>query len=141
MAHAHIDQVRLVSHSNVVYWWPAWLFGYLIAMASYFQGDTVTLNNGVVQYVHPSNGPGLLFIAVLVLLIIFTNAQLRGIYSVVTLVTVGFFTVLLAWLGWVDSILKKSWLRRRNTMPWVSKLRSPPPMRCSCVIWPGVTVQ
>ena len=105
MAHAHIDQIRLVSHSNVVYWWPAWLIGYVIAIVSYFQGDTVTLTSGVVQYVHPSHGPGLLFVAVLVLLIIFTNAQLRGIYSVVTVVTVGFFTVLLAWLGWLDSIL------------------------------------
>ncbi len=53
----------------------------------------------------PSNNPGIFFIAVLVLLIIFTTTKLRGIYSVVTVITVAFFVVLFAWLGWWDGIL------------------------------------
>ena len=70
MAHSHIDEVRLVSHSNVVYWWPAWALGYLLVIVSYLEGDTIRLENGVTQYIHPSNNPGLLFIATLVFVLL-----------------------------------------------------------------------
>ena len=96
--------IKLISHSNVMYWWPAWLIGYVMAFASYVQGAKVTGDAGGIAYVHPSNNPGLLFIALLVLLIVFTNAKLRGIYSVLTLVSLAFFAVLFAWLGWWDAI-------------------------------------
>lgn len=94
----------VISHSNVFYWWPAWLGGYILAAVSYLQGTTFVTEGGNVSYMHPSNNVGLLFIALLVLLIIFTNAKLRGIYSVLTLVTLGFFAVLFAWLGIWDDI-------------------------------------
>lgn len=105
MAHAGADEITLVSHSNVLYWWPAWVVGYVMAFLTYVQGRSVTIEPGVVAYIHPSNNPGLLFITTLVLLVIFTNAKLRGIYSVVTIITAAFFVVLLAWLGLWDDIL------------------------------------
>jgi hypothetical protein len=40
------------------------------------------------------------------LLIVFTNVRLRGINSVVALLTVAFVAVLLAWFGWSDDIAK-----------------------------------
>ena len=40
------------------------------------------------------------------LLIVFTNVRLRGINSVVALLSVGFIAVLLAWFGWWDEIAK-----------------------------------
>lgn len=97
-------EVTIISHSGVLYWWPVWVVGYLMALVSYLQGETMTSSTGAVDYIHPSNNPGLIFVALLVLLIVFTNARLRGIYSVVTIVTVGFFVVLLAYLGWWDDI-------------------------------------
>jgi hypothetical protein len=42
---------------------------------------------------------------VIVLLVVFTTTKLRGIYSILALVTAAFFAVLFAWLGWWDSIL------------------------------------
>ena len=98
-------EINLISHSNVIYWWPAWLLGYAMALISYIQSPTPGSEPGAVWYVHPSNNPGLLFIATIILLIIFTNAKLRGIYSVVTLISAAFFVVLFAWLGWWDAIL------------------------------------
>lgn len=106
MAHIDADEIKLVSHSNLVYWWPAWLIGYVMALVSFMQGQPLAVEPGTVAYVHPSNNPGLLFIATLVLLIVFTNAKLRGIYSVVALITAGFFAILFAWLGWWDDILE-----------------------------------
>ncbi len=99
------NEVILISHSNLLYWWPAVVVGYVMAFVSYFQGNLVTTNGGNISYIHPSNNPGLLFITVVIGLIVFSNAKLRGIYSVVTLITVGFITVLFAWLGWWDQIL------------------------------------
>jgi hypothetical protein len=52
----------------------------------------------------PSSAIGLTYLAILLLLIIFTNVRLRGINSIVALLTVAFITVLLAWLGWWDDI-------------------------------------
>ncbi|CCB66521.1 hypothetical protein [Hyphomicrobium sp. MC1] len=97
--------IKIISHSNVVYWWPAWVVGFAVALITSLQGQDVAMGPDVVERIHPSNNPGILFIATLVLLVIFTNSKLRGIYSIVTLVTAAFFIVLLAWLGWWDSIL------------------------------------
>ena len=52
----------------------------------------------------PSSALGLTYLAILLLLIVFTNVRLRGINSVVALLSVGFITVLLAWFGWWDDI-------------------------------------
>ena len=98
--------IKLISHSNVFYWWPAWVVGFAVALISYFQGQDVAIAPELVKRVHPSNNPGIFFIAVLVLLVVFTNSRLRGIYSVVTVVTIAFFVVLFAWFGWWDSILR-----------------------------------
>jgi hypothetical protein len=95
----------IISHSNIFYWWPAWVAGFAAAMISYLQGRDVSIVPEFVERIHPSNNPGILFIAVLVLLVVFTTAKLRGIYSVLTVLTAAFFVVLFAWFGWWDSIL------------------------------------
>ena len=105
VAHAPSD-IKIISHSNIFYWWPAWVAGFAVALISYVQGRDVAVVPDFIDRVHPSNNPGIFFIAVLVLLVIFTTTKLRGIYSVVTVVTVAFFGVLLAWLGWWDNILR-----------------------------------
>jgi len=105
VAQAH-PEIKIVSHSNIFYWWPAWVAGFAVALISYVQGRDVAVVPEFIDRVHPSNNPGIFFIAVLVLLVVFTTTKLRGIYSVVTVVTVAFFGVLLAWLGWWDNILR-----------------------------------
>lgn len=103
---AKVPEIKLISHSDVFYWWPAWAIAYVMAFISYGQGSQTAADGSmVVSYIHPSNNPGLIFIAVIALLIIFTNSKLRGIYSVVTIVTIAFFAVFFAWLGWWDDIL------------------------------------
>ncbi|MFN0218251.1 MAG: hypothetical protein ACKVP4_05490 [Hyphomicrobium sp.] len=100
------SDIKIISHSNVFYWWPAWVIGFALAFISLLNGQDVAMGPESVERIHASNNPGIFFIATLVLLIIFTNSRLRGIYSVVTLVTAAFFVVLFAWLGWWDSILR-----------------------------------
>ena len=103
---AKVREIKLISHSDVFYWWPAWVVGYAMAFVSYGQGSERAADGStLISYVHPSNNPGLIFITVIALLVIFTNSKLRGIYSVVTIVTIAFFAVLFAWLDWWDDIL------------------------------------
>ena len=99
-------EIKIISHSNIFYWWPAWVAGFAVALISYTQGRDVAIVPEIIDRVHPSNNPGIFFIAVLVSLIVFTTTKLRGIYSVVTVVTVAFFVVLFAWFGWWDNILR-----------------------------------
>lgn len=98
--------VTIVSHSNIFYWWPAWVAGFAVALVSWLQGQEVTILPEITDRIHPSNNPGIFFIAVIVLLVVLTNTTLRGIYSVVTVVTAAFFVVLFAWFGWWDDILR-----------------------------------
>ena len=74
-----LPDIKIISHSNIFYWWPAWVAGFAVAMISYVQGRDVAVVPEIVERVHPSNNPGIFFIAVLVLLVVLTNTTLRGI--------------------------------------------------------------
>ena len=54
----------------------------------------------------PSSALGLTYLSTLLLLIVFTNVRLRGINSVVALLTVACVAVLLAWFGWWNDIAR-----------------------------------
>jgi hypothetical protein len=102
------DNLELVvySHSQLVFWWPVWLVGYVMAFVSYFRGAAIPLDQVRNDVFHPSSWPGVLFTMVLLLVILFTSVKLRGIYSLTLIIALMFFTVLFAWLGWWDDILQ-----------------------------------
>jgi hypothetical protein len=98
---AHREEIKIYSHSTLLYWWPAWAIGFVIALLNSGQERLLATAEGA----PPSSALGLTYLTVLLLLIVFTNVRLRGINSVVVLLTLGFATVLLAWLGWWDNIV------------------------------------
>ena len=97
-AAAQMPQVIVYGHSTLFYWWPAWAFGFIFAFL-----ENVVLDPADDR---AASGVGLSYVALLLLLIIFTNIRLRGIYSVVTLLGLAFLIVSFAWLGWWDRIAK-----------------------------------
>jgi hypothetical protein len=99
---AALQEINIYSHSTLLYWWPAWAFGLLFALLN--AGQEKYLATGAGE--HASSALGLTYLSLLLLLIVFTNVRLRGINSVVALLTVSFITVLLAWFGWWDDIAK-----------------------------------
>jgi len=94
-------QVKIYSHSTLLYWWPAWAFGFVVGMLNLGQERFLSSD----QHVNANSALGLSYISVLLLLIIFTNVRLRGIKSVVVILAVAFVAVLLAWLGWWGQII------------------------------------
>jgi hypothetical protein len=100
-----LPEVVIYSHSALMYWWPVWLAGFVCAAITYaagrpFRGDDEMLA------IYPGSGLGLSYIAILFMTVIVTSARLRGIYSVVALLAVGFVTVFLAWVGLLDDLAK-----------------------------------
>lgn len=94
--------VKLISHSTVIYWWPAIVAAFVAGIVSLAGGQSADGSWG--NSIHRSNNVGLLFIATLMFLLVFTNAKLRGIYSILVIAVVAFVVVLFAWLGWWDAI-------------------------------------
>jgi hypothetical protein len=97
-------ELRLYSHSNLYYWWPVWVVGYVMALLTAWQGETVQVG-GIPERFHPSGSVGVAFFVVLFLVILMTNVSLRGTASVVAVLVIILATVLLAWFGWWDPIL------------------------------------
>jgi len=94
------QQITIYSHSTLLYWWPAWAFGFVIALLNAGQEKFLATAPGT----KPSSALGLTYVSILLLLIVFTNVRLRGVNSVMALTAVAFVAVLLAWLGWWDNI-------------------------------------
>ena len=105
------EQVVIISHSPLFYWWPVWAVGYLLALLTYLQGKTVQVGD-IPERLHPSSNLGIVFFVVLFLVILVTNVSLRGTASVVAVLTILLVTVLLAWFGWWEVVLD-----------WVGRLR------------------
>jgi hypothetical protein len=99
---ATLQEINIYGHSTLLYWWPAWALGFVIALLNAGQEEFLTTAPGS----QPGSALGLTYLSVLLLLIVFTNVRLRGINSVVALLTLAFISVVLAWFGWWDDIAK-----------------------------------
>ncbi len=101
LPHAAAQQaITIYSHSTLLYWWPAWAFGFVIALLNAGQEKFLATAQGA----KPSSALGLTYLSLLLLLIVFTNVRLRGANSIVALLVVAFVIVLMSWLGWWDEI-------------------------------------
>jgi hypothetical protein len=139
------DEVVVISHSPIFYWWPVWFVGFLMAAWTYLDGhlmaivpagtvaesaravgghddprDVLVLPQGARlpadqatgTALQPrlrmaaSNGPGMIFVTVLCLVIVITNIHLRGLWSLIAILAVISIVVLFALLDWWDPILR-----------------------------------
>jgi hypothetical protein len=141
-------EVIIISHSPLLYWWPFWVVGFLMAGLSFWQGDRVAFvppgtvaerGAQVIGQVGPrdvliapegrslpatgatedltqprmrmahSTNPGIIWAMTLLLVILITHVKLRGVWSLVAVIFLGFSTILLAVLGLWDPILRAIW--------------------------------
>jgi len=100
----------LYSHSNFFYWWPVWVLGYAFALLTWFNGNRVAIG-GVEVLMHPGKSLGVIYSLTIFLVILITNLRLRGMASVVTILTVAFVTLLLAYtdmwgplVAWLEGV-------------------------------------
>jgi hypothetical protein len=93
-------EVRIYQHSNLLYWWAVWAYGFFCAGLTRWQGIGIKElaaadadGREKVILFFPSPWLGISFIALVLFVIVFTNVRARGVYSFVLLaVAIG--------LGW-----------------------------------------
>lgn len=94
------------THSSVFYLWPLWAVGYIMALLTWFQGVEVPLKqDGGSVLIYPGSGPGVTYAVLLLLVILITHVAVRGVWSLVVILSLLFLTVLFAYLGWWDYII------------------------------------
>jgi hypothetical protein len=80
--------LRLYQHSNLLYWWVVWVYGFVCAALTKISGIGVpqlaaTADKTILF--HPSPWLGISFIALVLFVTIFTNVRARGVYSLMLL--------------------------------------------------------
>jgi hypothetical protein len=98
-------EVTVYAHSNLFYWWPVWAVGYAMALLTYLRGYHVQVGDAQVL-MHPSKNLGVIYTIVFLLVLLMTNASLRGLASALLIVTVLALTFLFAYLDWWGRILE-----------------------------------
>jgi hypothetical protein len=102
-------QLRIYGHSSLLYWWPVWALGYVMAFLTYSHGKPGQ-NEAVAQsqtWFHPSNNLGVVFLLVLFMVILITNFSVRGLASGMVIMGGLLLAVVLASIGWWDDVF--SW--------------------------------
>jgi hypothetical protein len=97
--------LKLVGHSSLFYWWPAWVTGYVMALVTYLGGHAIEIKPGETELVHSSSGPGVVFFLILFLVILVTSVSVRGLASGMVILGAAFLTILLAYFRLWDPIL------------------------------------
>jgi len=50
------DEIRIISHTTLFYWWPVWAFGFLFAIWTYFEGSRLLIVPKKADMVVSANG-------------------------------------------------------------------------------------
>ncbi len=99
-------ELKIYSHSSLVYWWPVWAVGFVMAILTYTQGEQFQIGQDR-EWVHASSHLGVVFFLALFLVILVTNVSVRGLASGLVIMGVVLVSVLLAYFGWWDAVF--SW--------------------------------
>ncbi len=147
------QEIKVVAHSSLLYWWPVWFFGFLFALWTYadnyrlaivgaesrieklpkaaddekdrfvirVEGDTdrllkdsvaVKAADGTTSYLTPRprvstrSWMGPLFLLILFLVIVITNVPLRGLWSLVTIISIVVIALILSLMEKWDELLR-----------------------------------
>jgi len=98
-------EVVIYGHTSLLYWWPVWVIGYIFAVLTWLQGQHFTFQDAVVV-IHPSKNLGVIYSMVCVLVVLLTNATLRGLASALVITVLLAVTFLFAFLGWWEDIFR-----------------------------------
>ncbi|HWG44628.1 MAG TPA: hypothetical protein VN688_17760 [Gemmataceae bacterium] len=101
-----LHELRIYSHSTFFYWWPVWVTGYIMALVTRIDGQLIPISDSGIQvWMHRSKNLGVIFTLLFFLVILITNISLRGMASVVAILSFAFGVLLLAYFGWWEDVL------------------------------------
>jgi hypothetical protein len=101
---AAVEEVIVYGHSALYYWWPLWVAGYVMGILSWIRHDEAIIG-GRPEWFHPSRDLGVIYTLLLLLLIVITSTNVRGMKAALIIVALSFVALLFAYLGWWDEVL------------------------------------
>jgi hypothetical protein len=104
---AEDQEILVFSHSNFFYWWPVWFAGYVMALITWAHAQPVQLGDTTVL-IDTNKNLGVIFTLTFFLIILITTVTMRGLASVVLLLSFAFGVLFLAYMGWWATVL--SWM-------------------------------
>ena len=96
---AEVLQVIVYGHSALFYWRPLWAVGYVMALLTSLHSEHVIIGSKPEMF-HPSRNLGVIYTLLLLLLIVITSTNVRGMRAALIIVGLSFLTLLFAYLGW-----------------------------------------
>ena len=97
------SKIRIYSHSDLFYWWPVWVVGYIMAAITYLQGEVIKIIENT-MHIHSNSNLGLIFFVVLFLVILVTNYSVRGLASGIVILGLVLTFVLLLYFDMWDKV-------------------------------------
>jgi len=82
MAAAVQRELRVYQHSNLLYWWVVWAYGFVCAALTYAQGlgiKELAASDRKEILFYRSPWLGISFVVLLLFVVVFTNVRVRGI--------------------------------------------------------------
>jgi len=98
-------ELRIFAHSPLLYWWPVWVTGYILALITYLEGQVFQFRDAAVV-IHPSKSLGVIYTVVFILVVVLTNATVRGIASAMVITVLIALTFLFAYMDWWEAIFE-----------------------------------
>jgi hypothetical protein len=98
-------QIIVYGHSMILYWWPVWAVGYLMAFFTWMHHIPVQIGDQEVLF-SSRTSLGITYCLVVLLTLLITNTSMRGLVSLVVVVCVAFLALLFAYLDWWNNILR-----------------------------------
>ncbi len=104
-------EIRVYSHSRILYWWPVWGCGYVMAALTNLYGHPQQIGN-TPELFHESSNLGVIFLLTVTMVVVITNVTIRGLASVVAILSMALGALLLAYFHQWDAVLE--WLGNRK---------------------------
>jgi hypothetical protein len=101
---AEDQELLIYSHSSFFYWWPVWLTGYIMALITWMHAQPVQLGDTTVL-IDTNKNLGVIFTLMFFLVTVITTVTLRGLSSVVLILSFAFGVLFVAYMGWWGVVL------------------------------------
>lgn len=83
------EQVIVYGHSALLYWWPLWAAGYVMALLTWVNHEEAVIGSKR-EWFHPSQNLGVVYALILLLLIVVTSSRIKGMKAALIITALAF---------------------------------------------------
>lgn len=102
---AALREVRLVAHSNILYWWIVWLYGFVCALGTQINNIVVPFGAKQIKF-FPDAWLGISYISLVLFVIVFTNVRARVLHTFIIAAVLALALVGVEWQWGLSSFFK-----------------------------------